>query len=1203
MNYWFDLGSKELYKNSERLNSDVCFFISKSSNEVHSGIHIYSDDLRDNNLRNILLNGEIVSANITDDYYKLEGIDEIDTDNYLLLKHIINDQNNKEFVFYLLYTHLLPANYYKFAKLKENDEYEFKDKVNKDSIDKYTVFEHSYPFYVIPEIKLLKGTDIDIVGTNIVKGYVGKVKITNKKNVLHYIILSIKEEGFNPATVECLMNKQDIKLSDIQCNGNPEEIKVKKDAFIYNLNHHKFAKLDKDCTFKFIDYDSSKKRVKVEIQGKIMTEIEEGFILAKETEGNVYFCRKVTDKIYAAIANTEKEKSEPPQERLREFLQNYYPLSEISSEDKSIKENIIEIDEDVISKLGGTKQRKIKEVLKNYSIESKEKNYILINKKNIVNITDRLNLTANKDCNLFYYDKDIKVKKIEIEDNFNKIRDKLNTIEKDICKLNNKNIRFFVSHFVENEGSGKLLHYKVMLLEKTDENKVCKAKLYISDAVKEEVYIDEDDIIEIYSNATVTGSSSKKKGLICYKNDIPYSILEENKQIDLVAVESFNTFYNLYKELLKNENVEKIQIHKDGDLVTVKIDKNINLEFSIQVDKNNLITKVQTDTILGHMAKQSDRKYVDIALFTFNKADFKWFQWKIPSGTQLFKTVLVEDSFKKQFLSNRSIINLKPSANFAGFSQIVSVTFRVCIYINITSTDKNINKLLDTTVKEFTCFLGYTKFKYKNGKTTCINPQKAGGAETTLACDLLSAFFSGKREIFDINTAKDSENNNYWIFSFTNSDYFNNKELFIKNVTDSSITINNGYQTIYERLSYKDEEYCNIENDLYLDIEPKSNKGKYYFDYDNTNCFLKVKTFNKVDRLKMSELFHTVKIDDKGQLYTSNYGIFDIFENIEKKYKTNALLQLLFSFDNKELVESIRYGAVQKPLEFDKEKKNDEFVKALRNAGFTAIEDEKKDYWSNIKEQARKLFNRENCFWFYHPVTFLDALDSMGILNIHAKELRRVQGRIVNLKCLIMGGVGPRNNNKSARQTWCNYAVYFTIRALDENFENFTGREGIPDKIEDLKNNKVKDEYKSSGRKASNIWCDVLEYQAEQKIIKKIDNPQYAQDFANKGFIVIVAWKNTSLSNPQEASPHFATVAPGYDYDEAYGCMLANVGAENGFLRETGTNNSVFGSRTPRKYFYNPNQKFRENYDIGQKTISEKNYYPSIEAMENMWGI
>ena len=104
MNFWFDLNSEELYKNSEKLNSDVCFFISKTANEVHSGIHIYSDDVRDNNLRNIFLGGEIISANITDDYYTLKKINETDTDNFLLLKHIINDQNNKEFVFYLLYS-------------------------------------------------------------------------------------------------------------------------------------------------------------------------------------------------------------------------------------------------------------------------------------------------------------------------------------------------------------------------------------------------------------------------------------------------------------------------------------------------------------------------------------------------------------------------------------------------------------------------------------------------------------------------------------------------------------------------------------------------------------------------------------------------------------------------------------------------------------------------------------------------------------------------------------------------------------------------------------------------------------------------------------------------------------------------------------------------------------------------------------------
>lgn len=181
MNFWFDLNSEELYKNSEKLNSDVCFFISKTANEVHSGIHIYSDDVRDNNLRNIFLGGEIISANITDDYYTLKKINETDTDNFLLLKHIINDQNNKEFVFYLLYTHLLPANHYKFLKLKGTDKYEFRDKVNRDTIDQYIVFEHSYPFYVTPEIKLLEGADIDIIGEDIVKGYVGTVKYPMRK--------------------------------------------------------------------------------------------------------------------------------------------------------------------------------------------------------------------------------------------------------------------------------------------------------------------------------------------------------------------------------------------------------------------------------------------------------------------------------------------------------------------------------------------------------------------------------------------------------------------------------------------------------------------------------------------------------------------------------------------------------------------------------------------------------------------------------------------------------------------------------------------------------------------------------------------------------------------------------------------------------------------------------------------------------------
>ena len=62
-------------------------------------------------------------------------------------------------------------------------------------------------------------------------------------------------------------------------------------------------------------------------------------------------CRKATGEIYATIAATEKEKATPSLEKLKAFLQNYYPLSEILSEEKKIKENVLEIDEDSISKL------------------------------------------------------------------------------------------------------------------------------------------------------------------------------------------------------------------------------------------------------------------------------------------------------------------------------------------------------------------------------------------------------------------------------------------------------------------------------------------------------------------------------------------------------------------------------------------------------------------------------------------------------------------------------------------------------------------------------------------------------------------------------------------------------------------------------------------------------------------------------------
>nr|MCR5437229.1 hypothetical protein [Treponema sp.] len=251
-------------------------------------------------------------------------------------------------------------------------------------------------------------------------------------------------------------------------------------------------------------------------------------------------------------------------------------------------------------------------------------------------------------------------------------------------------------------------------------------------------------------------------------------------------------------------------------------------------------------------------------------------------------------------------------------------------------------------------------------------------------------------------------------------------------------------------------------------------------------------------------------------------------------------------------------------------------------------------FWEEVLAKAKNKPPVEN--YYFHPTAFLSHLSKVA--QTHAEELMRVQKRIVKMKCLEPGGVGPRMENKKSEQTWCNYAVYFTIRALDEDFIKFTGRIGIPDKIEDIKIDSIKNEYKISGRKPSNIWCDVLEYQANQGIIKRIDNPEAAQQHANQGYVVIVCWKNLDSKNPECASPHFATIAPGYNYDHKKGCMIANVGGINNFMREKGKN-TAFGSKSPLKYYYNPNQKFREDYRIGGN-IGKDIYFPSIESMENL---
>ena len=243
---------------------------------------------------------------------------------------------------------------------------------------------------------------------------------------------------------------------------------------------------------------------------------------------------------------------------------------------------------------------------------------------------------------------------------------------------------------------------------------------------------------------------------------------------------------------------------------------------------------------------------------------------------------------------------------------------------------------------------------------------------------------------------------------------------------------------------------------------------------------------------------------------------------------------------------------------------------------------------------------KDNLLSFVHPAYFLNHLEESDILNIHAKELLSIQKAVLNLKCLERGGVGPRGDNTDADQTWCNIAVYLTIRALDKNYADFLINKGEsvwyrPEYTEIEPWNNFADEY-STGYKTSNFWCDVLYYKANidnSSSIKQAENYKHAQILANRGKVVIASWKNPEKG--QDSSPHFATVLPGNNVDSLYKLKVANVGWENG---EKVLEKAFHDKETcdAVHFYYNDNQDYYCNPNVG-----EDMWFTSINKLEELY--
>ena len=1008
MKYWFGLNSEELYENSERLNSDVCFFISKTANEVHSGIHIYSEGIKDKNLRNILTDGEVIASHITEDYYLPEHGNEVDTDNFLLFKYNIKDQKNKAFVFYILYSHLLPSNYYKFYKKQNEVKYDFTDKVDRNSIAEYDVFDEIFPFYIKSEMKLTSGEDIEIVGKNIVKGCKDEVAIANQQGVMEYVLeQKSQNESFSPSSVTCRMRGENISLADVSCDKQIKKLKICKDASVYNSNNHKFAVLTEDSVLHYVGYDNEKERAKVKINGEKIEECVTGIVIIEMQEGNEKLYRIATPEIYATYCESESEKSYPPQDSLRTFLKYFYPLDEADMEDKNIKDNIFKISLKKLNSLKQTGNQNLLDILEKKLEEMTEQDFLIVNSGMIKNLKDRLKQPADSKINYFYYAGEEGAERI-IELDGESFKKAVETVGKDISISEATKVKLYVSKFEENEGSGNLLHYKIKTTEKLYSNEnIYRASLYISDAVEEEVYIGEGDILEVVTDATVTGTTGKKKGLLCLKENVPDSLINENTIFDSSSID-FKTVYSKYKSLIVTDNekerttggnngtIEYIKMTKDGGEYSVRINAHINLEFFVCVDENKKKCIVGIDEVIGHMAKQADREYVDISLFTFKKFAMEWYRWKIPAGTIIMKDVVIKDSGERQLLSNNSKITVKKSETYPGFSEIVSLTLRVCVYMDTNDEEKSVATLTASNVNEFTVYLTDTKFSYRNGNTICNEPDKRP-VSTTLACSLLTVFFTNTdRKVSACGKIKDYNNNPLWFFEITNTEYFTENKMYIEDVTENTINISiNNLPVLYGELSFREEEYKVLAEDIYMDREPVKKDGKYHFEYEGLDCFIQEKKYDKVNVLRLSDLFHPVYIDDKKKLYTSQFKFYNSQTGEFYFHKYGTIKNNFFDTSD-QLRYYIRNCMIQKPLEFDSEKVNDEFINALKTAGFWAFKDERQDFWHEIKVQAEDIFGKtKNCFWFYHPVTFIDHVKNNVLFEYNpykGKTYREVYG-------------------------------------------------------------------------------------------------------------------------------------------------------------------------------------------------------------------
>ncbi|HKM22248.1 MAG TPA: RHS repeat-associated core domain-containing protein, partial [Lachnospiraceae bacterium] len=181
------------------------------------------------------------------------------------------------------------------------------------------------------------------------------------------------------------------------------------------------------------------------------------------------------------------------------------------------------------------------------------------------------------------------------------------------------------------------------------------------------------------------------------------------------------------------------------------------------------------------------------------------------------------------------------------------------------------------------------------------------------------------------------------------------------------------------------------------------------------------------------------------------------------------------------------------------------------------------------------VFNTVNLHLYHYagnnPVKYIDPDGRETITILFANksmisELKRMQNQVLNDPKLMQGAGGPYNRTDAKitkNTTWCNQATYQTTRVSDSTLAKAMYNGG--DSNGDHTNaREVSANLKSAANGSNSQIAEVT--------------PKIAQALANLGITVVGTKDTTGIG-------HVATVAPGYDFNETDGPMMANVGGSD----------------------------------------------------------